>query len=168
MNKQTIIDALRVFVNQRPGFDLGNYSTMADYRADSRKATKDRDIALRLLRDIELRDSITAEDILAECRGGRVQIVSKDKNGTEWVGVDYCAGQYWCVEYRAAVARLCAGVLWTWKREKAMPAPFDAQRNTYGFPAIGAKGAAEMSAGDWLRASFRREYGKAIADRFFN
>jgi hypothetical protein len=166
MNKQTIIDALRVFVNQRPGFDLGNYGTMADYRADSRKATKDRDVALKLLRDIELRDSITGEDIVNECGGGRVQIVSKDKAGTEWVGVDYFTGQYFPTEYRAAVARLCASVLWTWKREKAMPLAEGATEASAGEYYDNKRGF--LSGGDWLRSSFRREYGKAIADRFFN
>ena len=167
--KQAIIDALRAFVNQRPGFEYANYSDAASYRADSRKATRDKDIALQLLRDIELRDSITAEAILKEAHSGRVQLVSKDKgDGHAWYGVDYCTGQYFPTEYRAAVARLCASVLWTWKREHCMPAPFDAQRNTYGFPAIGVKGAVELSAGDWLRASFKREYGSRIANRFFN
>ena len=31
MNKQAIIDALRAFTCQRPGFDMGNYATWADY-----------------------------------------------------------------------------------------------------------------------------------------
>lgn len=169
MNKQAIIDALRAFACRRPGFELGNYATMSDYRADYRKALKDRDIALRLLRDIELRDSITAEDILRECRGGRVQILPGDRLDT--FAIDYCPGQYWCVEYRAAVARLCASVLWTWKRERCMPAPMmrdPVSGDTYSGFEPGHKSPTAMSAGAWLRNSFLVDYGRGIASRFFN
>lgn len=190
MNKQAIIDALRAFTNQRPGFDLGNYATMRDYRSDYRKAQKDRTVALQLLRDIELRDSISAEDILAECGGGRLQIEWTDKGqpcprkhasaskdevrcriccgtGKAIAGtarIDYCAGQYWCVEYRAAVARLCASVLWTWKREQCMP---EGETDGHGNRRVQWR-ENWLTPGDWLRASFRREYGKGIAGRFFS
>lgn len=164
--KQAIINALRVFVNQRPGFELGNYSTMTDYRSDSRKATKDKDIALQLLRDIELRDNITADAILREAQSGRLQIRTVSGcTPLPPVRVEYCTGQYFPTEYRPAVARLCASALWTWKRDHCMPLKEDGSRyETFGR----AKGGGLISAGDWLRASFRREYGATIAARFFD
>jgi hypothetical protein len=170
MNKQAIIDALRAFTCQRPGFDLGNYATMADYRSDYRRTLRDRGIALQLLRDIELRDSITAEDILAECGGGRVQIKDisahyDDGSTYHKYSIDYCTGRYWCVEYRAAVAHLCASVLWAWKRDKCMPAPTMHHNSETGETVDRYNG---QRAGDYLRASFLREYGKGIAGRFFS
>ena len=153
MTKQTIIDALRAFLATRPGFDPGNYSDAASYLAEMRQATRQRKEAERFLRDIELRNSITAEDILREASGGRVEISIHENrdaratdNWTKTARVHYTAGQYYPLEYRGAVARLLASVLWNWKRDKCMPA--------------------DQSA-DWLRASFRREYGRGLAARYF-
>ena len=162
--KQAIVNALRTFVNQRPGFEYANYGDAASYRADVRKAGKDRAIALQLLRDIELRDSISAEDILRESQSGRVSI--RETGGG--VTIDYCTGQYFCTEYRAAVARLCASVLWTWKRSD-MPqvgaAPVGSGKAEVGMYWNGRRA---VSAGDWLRGRFVREYGRGIAGRFFS
>jgi hypothetical protein len=133
------------------------------------------------------------------------------------VKVDYCTGQYFPTEYRAAVARFCASVLWDFVREHAMPTPvyrvewknergewveatktydnsimaemaakvtreqlqrealtaFDTPPPRYGETMIveryrfaGLPHA--ISAGDWLRRYFRREFGRGIASRFFN
>lgn len=157
MSKQAIIDALRAFVAQRPGFEFGNYGDVAAYRADMRTATRQRHDAERLIREVELRDSITAEDILKEADGGRVSIEVLAGR----VAVDYTAAQYYCTEYRGAVARLMASVLWSWKRDKAMPLKAwngVAEQDTY----------EGVSAGDWLRASFRREFGRSLAERYFS
>ena len=143
MTKQTIIDALRAFLATRPGFDPGNYATRASYLSEMRQATRQRNEALRFLRDIELRDSITWQDIFDATRGGRIdmQLVG------DGCSVSYTAGQYYPLEYRAAVARLAANVLWAWKRDHCMPADQGA---------------------DWLRASFKREYGRGLASRYFS
>lgn len=164
MNKQAIIDALRTFTCQRPGFELCNYASMTDYRADYRKALRDRDIALRLLRDIELSSSITANDILQEARSGRLTI---EPRGADLYRIGYCTGQYFPVEYRAAVARLCASVLWTWKRERCMP-PTITGTDLYSGYQPGHKSPTAMSAGDWMRNSFLVDYGRGIAGRFFS
>jgi len=144
MDKQLLIDALDVFIRQRPGFDPANY-TPASYRADSRMVARQLREALQLLRAVELRWSITVEDILREAQGGRLDITDTP----EGVRMSYTAGQYYCTEYRAAVARLLAGVLWDHARE-AM---------------IAADGRAD---GDALRARFRREFGRGLASRYFN
>ncbi len=189
--KQAIIDALRAFISERPGFDLHNYGTMADYRQDSRRATRQKNDALQFLRDIELRDSISADDILKEAKSGRLAIkvdpytqepeyTSAGGNYADMqrpiqsyrVSVDYCTGQYWCTEYRGAVARLCASVLWTWKREQCMPSGPNKERLSSGDTTYWDDNARNgkgdfISAGDWLRASFRREYGRTLAGRYF-
>lgn len=183
--KQAIIDALRAFVNQRPGFELANYGDTASYRSDSRRATRQKDDALRLLRDIELRDSITADAILKEAESGRVtitvtvaadsQVAALRKSGLTCiadpdntrhvcVSIDYCTGQYFCTEFRGAVARLCASVLWTWKREQCMP---DNQAGSCDDACYLSNGKL-VSAGDWLCASFKREYGAPLAGRYFS
>ena len=53
MNKQTLIDALRAFINQRPGFDWRNYGDLTSYRADVRRATQQRADALAMLAYVE-------------------------------------------------------------------------------------------------------------------
>lgn len=147
MTKQAIIDALRAFLATRPGFDPGNYSDRASYLSEMRQATRQRHDAERFLRDVELRDSITADDILREAQGGRVDV---DVAGGK-VRIHYTAGQYYCTEYRGAVARLLASVLWAWKRDDNS-AQYDVRY---------------ASRGDALRASFAREYGRGLASRYF-
>jgi hypothetical protein len=39
------------------------------------------------------------------------------------IRIDYTTNQYFPVEYRPAVARFCASVLWDWVRDNAMPGP---------------------------------------------
>ncbi len=66
---------------------------------------------------------------------------------------------------RKAVARLMASVLWAHVRQHCMPAPDLGSELMSGCPHLTYAGKA---AGDWLRAHFRRELGKSLADRYFN
>ena len=147
--KQQIIAALYAFIGQRAGLEFGNYGDVKAYRAEQRAITKDRHDARRLIRDVELRDSISADDILTASRGaysGRLVIVQRDDGK---VSVDYCTGQYFPTEYRRAVCAVMASVLWNWKRTQCMPAGTD-------------------KPGDYLRAGFKREYGRGLAARWFS
>lgn len=108
--KQQLVSALRAFVAQRPRLEPGNYATIADYRAESRMITGQRDDALSLLAAIDARESITAADMLAMLRD-RLQW---DADRGE---LEYTTGQYWPTEYRRAVALACAGMLWAYWRE---------------------------------------------------
>ena len=147
--KQQIITALYAFIGQRPGLEYGNYGDPVAYRAEMRAITKDLHHARRLIRDVELRDSTTADDILTASRGaysGRLTLVQHDDGK---VSVDYCTGQYFPTEYRRAVCAVMASVLWAWKRTQCMPAGTD-------------------KPGDYLRAGFRREYGRGLAARWFS
>ena len=104
--KAAILSALRSFVAKRPGFEPCNYyGAPAAYRADSRKATEDRHDAEALIRYIELRGSISGEDLALALSSGRLIWDGKE--------LEYTTGQYWCVEYRAAVCRALTTVVWS-------------------------------------------------------
>lgn len=145
MNKQNILDALYTFCQKRPGFEYGNYSDAPSYRADVRRATRQLNDARRLLRQIELRDSITADDLLDAAKGGRLDVTVIGDS----VRVDYTCGQYWPTEYRAGVARLAASALWARARRDMI----DADGRTDG---------------DAIRARFKRQFGRGMAARYFN
>lgn len=143
--KDSIITALRVFVRQRPGLEYGNYGDPVAYRAEIRRIGRALRDAETLLHRVELAHGITGRDMLRTAAHSRLTIRDTDSGVT----VDYCTGQYWPVEYRRAVARFCADLLWAYRRDHAMPESV-------------------ANKGDWLRQSFRREYGRAIADRYFS
>jgi len=152
--KQQIIAALYAFIRQRSGIEFGNYGDVSSFRAEQRSITKDLHHARRLIRDVELRDSITADDILKAAQhaySGRLTIVERADGA---IAIDYCTGQYFPTEYRRAVCAVMASVLW------------DYTRANYGAGFEASSG--RQITGDELRASFRREYGRAIASRWFN
>jgi hypothetical protein len=173
--KQAIIAALRAFANQRPGLDPRNYIShgmdnagRAAYRAEVRSITKDLHHARELMRAVELADGITADDLHKASMGaysGRLtikpRVTSPDRYG---FSIDYCTGQYWPTEYRRAVCAVLASALWEYTREKCMPQ----QRGdgTYEYTRSGRVSA--VSAGDWLRAHFRQQFGRGIASRWFS
>lgn len=165
--KSKIVTALRVFVRQRPGLEYGNYGDPASYRAEVRSIGKDLKQAEQLLRAVELRESITGAALLDAFRGAFSGRLSCQVLEDGSVRLDYCTGQYWPTEYRRAVAAVCAAALWTHVRDQCMPAPRrigdDHGRDVYLW-----QGAEYLSAGDWLRRYFRREFGRSIASRWFD
>ena len=158
MNRQSIIEALYAFINQRPGLEPGNYirdwrdlEGRRAYQSESRAITRDLQTARLLLRQIELREiSFPSERIIEAARhsyAGRLSInVLPGKEGK--ISVDYCAGQYFPTEYRKAVCALCASLLWDAKRE-SIPQSIE-------------------NKGDYMREAFRREFGRGIASTWFN
>ena len=154
--KQAIIGALYTFIGQRPGLEYGNYGEPVSYRAEVRAIGRDLTQARQLLRYVELRASITADDIIAASKraySGRLTITARDDGA---VAIDYCTGQYFPTEYRKAACAVMASVLWHWKRTQCMPASF-----------TGAT-VPPTSPSDYLRASFKREFGRGMAARWFN
>lgn len=151
MNKIALLETLYKFIAKRPGLDPREYCSgprdiegFAAYRSDSRAITRDRHDAEAMLRYIELRDSITAEDILRASKhafSGRLTITPKG-DGFE---LDYCIGQYWPMEYRKATAAVLASAVWEYLRR-------------------GMNG----QEGDKIRLAARRELGAPIARRFFH
>jgi hypothetical protein len=158
--KTELCTLLRSFINQRPRLDYCNYGNPTSYRQELRSITKQRADALQLLRAVELRDSITvdhmAEGFRAFC--GRLSITST-KEGKP--GLDYCSGQYWPTEYRAAACAVLASVLWGYFRAN-MPQP-DANKTSKEHDRFRG-----MSAGDYLRKQARAKFGRGIVARWFN
>ena len=112
----TVAHALLTFAGNRPSLDFANYGDVRAYRSEARGITRD----LHAVRELHAvaRYLCADSEILESARGGRVEITShSDATGSAY-RVAYCAGQYYPVEYRAAVARLLASAIWkAWARE---------------------------------------------------
>lgn len=189
--KAALMEALHAFISQRSGIDYANYGERAAFMGDYRPILREGREARMLLRSVELRDSITAQDIIeaserafsgrlrfrirygntsgqvcADC-GAKPGAAHKDncEGGSHdlsdmRVAVDYCTGQYFPTEYRAAACAVLAAVLWSYFRAN-MPQPDSSDRE--GNPRY-----AGLSAGDYLRKQARREFGRGITSRWFN
>lgn len=153
-NKQAVIDALNRWIAQRPGLEFGNYGDVSSYRSELRSIGRDLQHARSMINYVAWHDSITADMILDAAKSGRLSIkVDGDK-----VSIDYCTGQYWPTEYRAAVCRLMSSVIWSWMCDN-MPKPVP---TNYGCPKHNG-----LSAADYIRRQAVRELGRSIAGRWF-
>jgi hypothetical protein len=106
----TAVHSLVSFAQTRPRLDFANYGDVRAYRSDARGITRD----LRAVRELAnvARYRCTDDEVLQAARGGRVEITPyADETGAGY-RISYCAGQYYPVEYRAAVARVLASALW--------------------------------------------------------
>lgn len=160
--KQDLLQALRVWIRQRPGLDFGNYGDITVYRAELRQILKDLHQAERLLRSVEL-SGISGEDLLKAFRAYSGRMTWEQDSKGRYV-LRYCTGQYWPTEYRRVVCAIAAEALWDYKRHYCMPMA-TMQKNEHGDTVETYNG---YSAGDWLRSTFRREYGRAIQTRWFD
>lgn len=162
-SKETILAALYAFASQRPGLDFANYGDCRTYNAEARAIRKTLSEFRQLFRQVQLSDSITAENLIEAARSafsGRLSFIQRGDS----VAVDYCTGQYWPTEYRNAACAVLASALWDHKR-RCMPEPVNGVTDEYGSPRYGLK---LLSAGEWLRQSFRKEFGRGIQSRWFN
>lgn len=137
-NKQLLIQLLTKWAHQRPCLEFGNYGDVVAYRAEIRLIGLQLSDARTLLRALE-GSGITAEAIVDRLKTGRLNL---RESGEE---LDFCAGQYWPSEYRAAVCRVCSDILWAYIR--ASYPHFD---------------------GTELRRYFSRWFGKGLQKRWFN
>lgn len=148
MKKETIIQALRKFIGQRSGiqwadYDSGDYKqTREAFMGDYRPMLKAGQDARILLAAVLARDSITAEKIIEATRAycGRLQL----KASGDSVVVDYCTGQYFPTEYRNAACAVLATALWGYARAQG------------------------YATGNDIRKWARSEFGRGIANRWFN
>lgn len=152
ISKEGILSLLEDWIKQRPGLDPRNYISgwndkdgRAAYNSEVRHITQQLHDARELLRAVEW-SSIEAPALLEAFRAysGRLQIT---ETGTGGYRLDYCAGQYWPTEYRAAACAVLASALWDHYR----PDHENADRP-----------------GDSLRAFFRRKFGASIQKRWFD
>jgi hypothetical protein len=131
-----ILEALARFVAQRSGIDGRNYGGSREaFLGDYRRILRDGREARALLRVVEL-STCLPDSILADLlRSGRLT----------WDGkrLDYCAGQYFPTEYRAAACRVLASTLWVYWSD-------------------GGRHSA-----DQIRAAARQNLGQGIASRWF-
>lgn len=144
--KITIINALRQWIKQRPGLEYGNYGDPLSYRQELRGIRKSGKEAQTMLTVVEA-SPITAQELkhaFEHAFPGRLS----------WDGerLDYCAGQYWCTEYRQAVCAVLATALW------------DHYRTEYAKDKLSKT----ESDGDAIRRHFRDMFGKTIQTRWFN
>lgn len=139
LTRDAILERLDTFIHQRPGFEWANYGDRRAYWNDYRVCNLHLQDARLMLRHVEWRLGITAEHMAEALRDGRRLSMSSD--GT----LDYCTGQYFPMEYRAAVCRVLASLLWQAVRE-AYP-HYD---------------------GDGIRKHFRREFGRGMQQRWFS
>jgi len=132
-----ILEALARFVAQRSGIDGRNYGGSREaLLGDYRRILRDGREARALLRVVELSTCLPDSILVDVLKSGRLT----------WDGkrLDYCAGQYWPIEYRAAVCRALASVLWNYWGD-------------------GGRYTAEQ-----IRAAARSNLGRGIARRWFN
>lgn len=107
MNNQANINALRNFINSRPGFDSANYDGHANgYRRDACTARTQKKHALELLNlaeriGVEFHDT-TPDNCMPYY--GRVKFVDGQ--------LDYTVAGYRPTEYRAQAARFIATQIW--------------------------------------------------------
>lgn len=120
-DRDSILSALRTWINQRPGLDLADYCDEARpgydprtqprdpegrraYSAEVRRITQQRADALEMLRHVELFSVPIGADTFERAFSGRLT----------WDGarLEYTTGQYWPTEYRLAAAAVLRGALW--------------------------------------------------------
>ena len=100
MNTPELKAALRAFVAQRPGFERGDYNTPSAYRADQKRAMRDKADALALINAFP---DEAARGFLEKHLDGRLRL--------EGGKLEYITGQYYPTEYRAAVCRAVSDAL---------------------------------------------------------
>lgn len=132
---------LRAFIAQRSGIDSREYG--GDRQAflfDYRRMLRDGRDARRLLAWIESRGGITAAEIeAAQGFSGRLQFETDDSGRLR---LDYCTGQYFPTEYRAAACSMLAGLIWRYLADGGNSAEF-------------------------IRKAARGYFGRGIASRWF-
>jgi hypothetical protein len=132
-----ILEAMARFVAQRSGIDGRNYGGSREaFLGDYRQILRDGREARALLRVVELSTCLPDSILVDVLKSGRLT----------WNGkrLDYCAEQYFPTEYRAAVCRALASVLWNYWR--------DGGRYT----------------ADQIRKAAKSNLGRGITRRWFN
>ena len=125
------LDLIGAFIRQRPGREYGNYGDPVSYRAEYRGILRDKHDAERLLAACRWR-SFTVEQVTDAFRAfaGRLTLTC-DMDGAP-SHLDYCTGQYFPTEYRAAACAVLASMLWDYYRDGCMPADLKGVRDTRG------------------------------------
>lgn len=136
LNQSSFIDAMERHIAQRSGIDYRNYGDRASLMADYSKILKHGRDARAMLKAVRVRTFTDAEiaDAL-RAYSGRLR----------WVDgrLEYCTGQYFPTEYRAAACAVLASLLWNYWRESGTTA-------------------------QTIRKTAAKELGRGIAGRWFH
>lgn len=147
MDRQTILDAISRHISQRSGIDARNYRRdwndkegQAALMSDYRSVLRDGKDARVMLRAVQL-SSMPAKVLLDAFRAfsGRLSYI-------DGKGCEYCTGQYFPTEYRAAACVVLSTALHNWY---ATDCPKDARIVPF------------------VNAWAKRNLGRAIAKRWF-
>lgn len=98
-----ILDAAAALLESRPGIEPGNYATRADLQRDYYRVSADLRLGRALLAEARLGADA---DRLLSALPSRIELWGDVDEAGRVVAVtraEYCAGQYYCTEYRAAV-----------------------------------------------------------------
>jgi hypothetical protein len=145
--KQTTIEKLVTFVNQRPGLDFCNYGDAKAYRSESREITADRNdffelLGLAVSRCTDLDKQLT--DFLSKT-SGRLLL---NKEGR----LEYCTGQYFPTEYRPAANRVLRDIIWaSYRDETEANSPNPVYKD-----------------GHEIRKAIKRRLSRRVAKNYFN
>ena len=148
--KQQIITGLQAWIAQRPGLEFGNYGDLKNYRSEMRRITRQRHDAEKLLLAVS-NSAIDADTLLDSFKRAYSGRLTCEKLPDGRVKFDYCTGQYFPTEYRAAACAVLSNALWNYHRED------------YAATATGSE-----SPGTAIRRNFRRRFGRTIASRWFD
>lgn len=133
ITKSEICAMLRTFIAQRSGLDWRNYASdwvsdwrgMAAFHSDRNRILQHGRDARALLAFVE-RSSMPVEFIMRELETGRLTFDSVRGE------LDYCAGQYFPTEYRAAVCRTLSSAIWRFYRDNVTTDVRQFARDTFG------------------------------------
>ena len=139
-DKATLCRMIRAHISQRSGIDSRNYGNRENFMEDYRPMLRDGRDARRMLEWIESRDGITAADIRSATGfNGRLEF-STGADGR--LRLEYCTGQYFVTEYRAAACSMLSGIVWRYLADQKYTA-------------------------DRIRRDARGYFGRGIASRWF-
>lgn len=132
ITKSEICAMLRAFVAQRSGLDWRNYASdwrdksgMSALRSDKSRILQHGRDARALLSFVE-HSPMPVEFLMRELETGRLTFDSARGE------LDYCAGQYFPTEYRAAVCRALSNAIWRFYRNNVTPDVRKFARDTFG------------------------------------
>jgi hypothetical protein len=177
MTRDQILEALQHWINQRPGLEFGNYGDVKAYRSEMRRITRQKHEAQRLLDWVRWHESIGVDQLKTAFRAysGRLTLHSTEDSTSahtraQGCRLEYCTGQYWPTEYRAAAAAVLASAVWDFYRDQCMPDPLDNDDGpkTYPHPYRAKTDTNGVSGGDWLRLTMRREFGRTLQSRWLD
>lgn len=141
ITKSEICAKLRAFIAQRSGLDWRNYASDWRDKSGMDALCSDRSRILQHGRDARAllsfveHSPIPVEFIMRELETGRLTF-DPSRNA-----LDYCTGQYFPTEYRAAICRTLSNAIWRFYRDNVTPD---------------------------VRTFARETFGRAIASRWFN